>query len=196
MKFFDYFDKKRFVRVSVIIVLLLFLVVFVNTLDITNSRYESIASSAANAKVAFFIVDSGTYEESIYLSDLTPSNELYTYQFTVSNFNSSRRANVNMRYSINFKTTTNLPLTYMIVEGDYTSTSTNIISNESYILDKDGMYYKLMETDSSHTFSYLTDSTHIYTLVINFPSTYKNSPDLYQSLIDLITITINAEQVV
>ena len=75
--FFDMFDKKRFFSVFKIIFLLLLFILAINSLDITYSRYESGAISNAKAKVAFYVMESGTYEQSISLSDIIPSDDEY-----------------------------------------------------------------------------------------------------------------------
>ena len=65
--FLSMFDKKRLVFVSKIIVLFLFLIVTINILGITYSRYESNTSASGAADIAFFIVEPGYYEGTLYL---------------------------------------------------------------------------------------------------------------------------------
>ena len=77
--FFDMFDKKRFFSVFKMIFLLLLFILTINSLDITYSRYESGAISNAKAKVAFYVVEPGTYEQSISLSGIIPSDDVYLY---------------------------------------------------------------------------------------------------------------------
>ena len=72
--FLKNFDTQRFIFVGKIILILLVCVVAYNLVDKTNSRYESNANVSAEASVAFFVVDQGTYEGSISLSGLEPSN--------------------------------------------------------------------------------------------------------------------------
>ena len=195
--FFDMFDKKRFFSVFKIIFLLLLFILAINSLDITYSRYESGAISNAKAKVAFYVVESGTYEQSISLSNLVPSDDVFLYTFTIQNYNGSNRAKVNLNYKVEFRATTNLPLEFLIINGDtYSESSLNIIENDSYIQDENGMYYRKLLTNQTYRLSHESDEVDTYTLVVRFPTQYKDSPEDYQSLIDLFTITINAEQVV
>ena len=195
--FFDMFDKKRFFSVFKMIFLLLLFILAINSLDITYSRYESGAMSNAKAKVAFYVVESGTYEQSISLSNLVPSDDVYLYTFTIQNYKGTSRTKVNMNYQVEFKSTTNLPLEFLIIEGDtYSESSLNIIQNDFYIQDENGMYYRKLLINQTYSFGHESDEVDTYTLVVRFPTQYKDSPEDYQSLIDLFTITINAEQVV
>lgn len=195
--FFDIFDKNRFLSVFRIIVLLLLFVFAINSLNITYSRYESGAISNAKAKVAFYIIEQGTYEQSISLSNMIPSDNAYIYPITVSNYNSSDRSKVSLNYSIEFKATTNLPLEFIIVNSEtYDESSLNIITSDIYFQDNGGMYYRKLLTNQMYTLSHTSDQVDTYILVVKFPIQYKNNPESYQSLIDLFTIRINAEQVV
>lgn len=195
--FFDMFDKNRFFSVFKIIFLLLLFILAINSLDITYSRYESGAISNAKAKVAFYVVESGTYEQSISLSNIVPSDDVYLYTFTIQNYKGTNRTKVNLNYKVEFKSTTNLPLDFLIINGDtYSESSLNIIENDSFIQDESGMYYRKLSTNQTYKLSHESDEVDAYTLVVRFPIQYKDSPEDYQSLIDLFTITINAEQVV
>ena len=159
-------------------------------MEITYSRYSSSAEGNAAANIAFFIVDVGTYENTISLNDLVPSNSDYIYKFNVNNFKNGKRTNVKLDYSIEFTTTTNLPLKYKIYRGEGTE---NVITSSEIIQDGD-MYFNKLNTNQVGSFSYEENQTDVYTLVVNFPITYNDKPDEYQGLIDSFIIKINAEQ--
>ena len=106
-KFFEQFDKKRFMFVARIIFIFVGLAVIVNLVGRTYTRYESNVDINANANVAFFIIDQGTYESSISLNGLVPSNDPVYYTFYVANYKDSKRTKVDMDYKIKFETTTN-----------------------------------------------------------------------------------------
>lgn len=161
-------------------------------MQITYSKYSSSAEGKAAANIAFFIVDVGTYENSISLSNLEPSDQDYIYTFNVNNFKNNKRTNVNLEYTIEFLTTTNLPLTYRIYRGDSTD---NLITSSEFIQDGD-MYFNKLNTDIAGTFTYEQNQTETFTLVVNFPKTYNDKPDEYQSLIDSFIIKINAKQII
>ena len=72
--FFKVFDKKRFMLVSEIIFVFGAMVLIINIIGRTYTRYESRVDVFAQANIAFFVVDQGTYENSISLNELIPSN--------------------------------------------------------------------------------------------------------------------------
>ena len=158
-------------------------------MEITYSKYSSSANGDAAANIAFFIVDVGTYENTISLNNLEPSNNDYIYKFTVNNFKNNKRTNVKLDYNLEFVTTTNLPLTYKI----YKEGTNNIITSNEIIQDGD-MYFNKLSTNEAGSFSYEENQTEEYTLVVNFPITYNDKPDEYQGLIDSFMIKINATQ--
>ena len=197
-EFFSKFDKKRFFLVGKFIFMFVALVIIVNLLDNTYTRYESTVDLSAEATTAFFVIDQGTYEGTIALSNLEPSLTPTYYTFYVANYNAdNKRTDVDLQYTISFETTTNLPLSYEIIrnesfEGNYTS----LIESDTIITDANGVFYHLLSNDNTYTFNYNQNQLDEYTLKVVFPVSYKDSPDLYQGLIELFTIKIHAEQII
>lgn len=182
-------NKTKFLFFFKYIAIFLLVVFIINIMEITYSKYSSSANGDAAANIAFFIVDVGTYENTITLNNLEPSNNDYIYKFTVNNFKNNKRTNVKLDYNIEFVTTTNLPLTYKI----YKEGTNNIITSNEIIQDGD-MYFNKLSTNEAGSFSYEENQTEEYTLVVNFPITYNDKPDEYQGLIDSFMIKINATQ--
>ena len=182
-------NKTKFLFFFKYIAIFLLVVFIINIMEITYSKYSSSAKGDAAANIAFFIVDVGTYENTISLNNLEPSNNDYIYKFTVNNFKNNKRTNVKLDYNIEFVTTTNLPLTYKI----YKEGTNNIITSNEIIQDGD-MYFNKLNTNEAGSFSYEENRTEEYTLVVNFPITYNDKPDEYQGLIDSFMIKINATQ--
>jgi hypothetical protein len=196
-KFYNLFDQKTFNSILRFIIILFVFIFVITGINMTLSRYESSAVSSADAKVAFFIITQGTYQDSITLTGLVPSNTPYTYRFKVSNTDGTNRCQVNMTYTIKFITTTNLPVSYQILRNeDYSATATNIITSDTYRQDDSGTYFRYLTNTSTYSFGYTSDQTDSYVLVVNFPKSYEDNPDSYQSLIDNVAIEINAKQVV
>lgn len=183
-------NKTKFLFFFKYIVIFTLVIFIINIMEITYSKYSSSAEGNAAANIAFFIVDVGTYENTISLNDLEPSNNDYIYKFTVNNFRNGKRTNVKLDYDIEFITTTNLPLTYKIYKEGGTD---NIITDSEIIKDGD-MYFNKLSTNEVSTFSYEENQTEEYTLIVNFPITYNDKPDEYQGLIDSFVIKINARQ--
>ncbi len=182
-------NKTKFLFFFKYIAIFLLVVFIINIMEITYSKYSSSANGDAAANIAFFIVDVGTYENTISLNNLEPSNNDYIYKFTVNNFKNNKRTNVKLDYNLEFVTTTNLPLTYKI----YKEGTNNIITSNEIIQDGD-MYFNKLNTNEAGSFSYEENQTEEYTLVVNFPITYNDKPDEYQGLIDSFMIKINATQ--
>ena len=194
--FFSKFDTKRLKLVGIPTILLLAAILIINVMGVTYTRYESESGLSTVANIAFFIVDTSTQSNSIALEGLTPQAAPFIYRINVSNFDGAKRANVDLTYSITFETTTNLPLTYEIYRNqDYSATASNIISNTSYRQDGD-MYYQTLETSGTRTFVQSSNQTDYYTIAVWFPEGYKDSPDEYAGVIDMISIKVHAEQVV
>jgi hypothetical protein len=193
--FFSVFDRKKFMFIFRLIVILAVFTISVNMINLAYSRFETNALSSAEAKVAFFVVKAGRQENTITLSGLVPSDTPYVYNFQVSNYNLSGRTNVNLNYTVKFTTTTNMPLNYKVLRNqDYSATATNIITSDNLYQDANLVYYHDYLDSTVYNFGYTANQTDNYVLVVTFPSQYKNAPDDYQGLIDLFTITINAEQ--
>lgn len=194
-KLWNNIDKKRFKIVSIITIIFLVLVISTNIIGITYTRYESSAQVQINSKVAYFVAETAIINDTISLDGLTPRSEPFLYEIRVNNFKDSRKANVNIKYNITFQTTTNLPLTYEVLYNeDYSSSRTNIVSSEEFIQEGD-MYFKKLNINKENILDYHNKQSDRYILVINFPKLYENNPE-YAGVIDLITININAEQVV
>ena len=195
--FFEKFDKKRFMFVARIAFIFLGMFVVIRIIGRTYTRYESNVDINANANVAFFIIDQGTYESTISLDGLVPSPDPVYYTFYVANYKDSKRTKVDMDYKIKFETTTNLPLTYEIIRNQtFQGPHTNIIDSTSVRQDDNDVYYRVFTDNDQYSFTHNSNQIDEYVLKVNFPASYKNYPDLYQGVIELFSIIIDAEQVV
>lgn len=195
--FFKKIDKKRFIFVGKIIFIFVALVIIVNVMGETYTRYESEVDLSAEAATAFFVVDQGTYESSISLSGLVPSTQPLYFRFYVANYDqNNRRTNVDLTYTIKFETTTNLPLQYEIVRNQtFNGNYTNIIQNSSLRQDDNGVYYNVFTNNYTYSFGHAQKELDEYILKVTFPESYKDYPDLYQGVIELFSIIIDATQV-
>ena len=192
--FFKKIDKKRFIFVGKIIFIFVAIVIIVNVMGETYTRYESEVDLSAEAATAFFVVDQGTYESSISLSGLIPSTQPLYYRFYVSNYDeNNRKTNVDLTYTIKFETTTNLPLQYEIIRNEtYSGPHTNIIQNSSVRQDDNGVYYNVFTNNNTYSFGHSQKELDEYILKVVFPESYKDYPDLYQGVIELFSIIIDA----
>ncbi len=194
--FFKKFDKKRFMFVAKLAFVFVGLVTIINIIGRTYTRYESNVDINANANVAFFIIDQGTYESSISLDGLVPSPNPIYYTFYVANYKGSKRTKVDMDYKIKFETTTNLPLTYEIIRNQsFSGPHTNIIDATSIRQDDYNVYYRVFTDNDTYSFTHNSNQIDEYVLKVTFPASYKDYPDLYQGVVELFSIIIDAEQV-
>ena len=172
-------------------------VIGVKIIGNTYTKYESNVDLNANANVAFFVIDQGTYENTISLSDLVPSTNPIYYTFYVANYKNDKRTKVDLDYTIKFETTTNLPLTYEIIRNQtFDGPHTNIIDSSTTRQDEDGVFYRVFTDDDEYRFLHSANKVDEYVLKVVFPESYKDYPDLYQGVVELFSIIINAEQVV
>lgn len=195
-KFFSIFDKKRFSFIVKISLIIIFLVIIINIIGLTYSRYSSTAEMYATAQVAFFVVGQTTEQQTITLDGLVPRAEKYLYTINVNNFKAGKRANVDLKYTITFRTTTNLPLSYEVIRNEvYSPTATDIITSRDLELDED-VYYQVLSTTGNRTFLHSANETDQYTIVVTFPVEHKDYPDKYQGKIEMISVIVSAQQIV
>lgn len=188
---FNFNDLKRY---TLFIIILFITIITVSTVKLTQARYETNTRVRINPSLAFMLVDVTTTSGQIKLESIIPSSTPYLYTFNVSNFKENRRANVDLTYSIEIITTTNMPLNFRIFKGQ--NLSQNEIDSDTFTTDEDGMYYRHLVIDDVSVMPYDTNTTDVYTLWVEFPLSYQAYPDLYAGIIDLVDIKINSEQVV
>ena len=193
-KFISNIDKQDFRRYLIFSIILLITIIAVGSFKLTQARYESSTMIKVSPNLAFFVVDVGSQTGQIQLEGMLPREEAYLYTFNVSNFQNGKRANVDLTYSIEIITTTNMPLNFRIFKGS--GSTINEIDSDTINTDTNGVFYRHLLINDVSTFSFNSDSTDIYTLWVEFPVAYKSHPAEYAGLIDLVDIKINAEQVV
>ncbi len=196
-KIFEKIDKKRFIFFGKLIFIFVSIALIFNLAGETYTRYESRVDLSAEAATAFFVVNQGTYESSISLTGLIPSTQPLYYRFYVANYDdNNHRTNVDLTYTIKFETTTNLPLSYEIVRNeDFSGSYTNIIQTSTVRQDTNGVYYNVFSNSNTYSFGHSQNELDEYVLKVVFPPSYKDYPDLYQGVIELFSIIIDASQV-
>lgn len=195
-KLLSRFDKNRLFFVSRLTILFLFLVIAINLLGTSYSKYEAETPATGEAQVAYFIVRPGERIQSLTMDKLVPSNTPNTYYIDIFNYEyddigTKIITNVNLSYAIAFEMTTNLPLNIEIYKDGGT---TNLAQTPIIYQDKDCVYYKRYVVPNKYSFSYGTEDSDRYTIKVTFPLSYKNSPEAYSGAIDLLTVLLNAEQ--
>lgn len=186
---------KDFKRYGLFSVLLLATMIAFGNLKFTQARYESNTLVNITPTIAFFIVDVQSQSGQIKLDNMVPSTTPYLYQFNVSNFDTTnKKANVDLTYSIELITTTNIPLNYKIYKGN--NMTQDVIDSDTTTTDANGVYYRHLVINGASVMNRNTRQTDVYTLWVEFPEQLKNSPAAYSGIIELVDVKINAEQVV
>ncbi len=186
------FDRKMLFRLLILSCMVIITMLSVRHFKFTESKYETRTEVEIVPTIAFFIADVKSYNDSIKLEEIVPRSTPYLYSFTVSNFQGDKKANVDLTYSIEFITTTNLPLNYKLYRGN--DLEHDITSSTSYTTDDDGMYYKRLYISEVSTLRYNAENTDTYVLSVEYPLTYQNNPDDYSGVVELIEIYVHAEQ--
>ena len=186
----DFKDFKKYLFLSILVIVTL---AVLGSVKLTQARYENETMVRVKPTLAFFIVDVQSQSGQIKLDGMVPRSVPYLYSFTVSNFKNSLHANVDLVYTIEIITTTNMPLNFRIFKGNMQS---NEVDVDTITTNDDGVYFRHLVINDVTTMSYRNNITETYTLWVEFPETYKVNADDYAGIIDLVDIKINAEQVV
>lgn len=185
-------SKRIRLYVKLIIIILCFLIVL-RIFTLTLSKYESNSNANADIDIAFYLLKEDYKTMNLNLGKIVPRQEPYIYTFEITNEENGNVAETDIEYSLEIKTTTNLPLSYeLYMNEDYTdSNSRDIITSDKSEKDEDGTYFKSLKTDNQ-ILIHSTPISNIYTLVIYFPKEYNTEE--YQDLIDSIEIHVNSKQ--
>ena len=184
-------EFKRYLFFSILLVVTL---IAFNSLGFTQAKYESSTQVRISPSIAFFIVGVESQTGQIKLDGMVPSAQPYLYSFNVSNFGNGKRADVDLTYSIELITTTNMPLNFRIFKGN--DMVTNEVDSDTVTTDSDGVYFRHLVINDVSTMTYSSDHTDTYTLWVEFPASYNTDAAAYAGVIDLVDIKIDAEQVV
>ena len=187
-------DRRIRLYIKLIIIILCFIVV-IQIFTLTISRYESNSNSNADIDIAFYLLKEDYKSMTLNLGKIVPRVEPYVYNFEITNEENGNIAETDLEYSLEIKTTTNLPLSYKLyMNEDYTNEGAkDIITSDVTEKDEDGTYFRTLKTDNQ-IFIHSTAMSNVYTLVINFPIGYNTEE--YQNIIDSIEINVDSKQII
>lgn len=181
--------KKHFTTGRILIYLLLLTGVGASLVGVSDARYSTVVRGGASATVAAVALDITGNRTSIdlssHLQDMSPGSER-NLVFSVSNQKNGAVSQVTQEYSITVGSTGNLPLTFHL--APQAQTSQGICVNEAGTSNGQNMVWTggLLPCSKSAV-------THTYTLTVRWPSAQSNAA--YASEIDLVTLSVDAEQV-
>lgn len=179
--------KNFYSKIILIFILLVLLVVGIKG---TLARYSSSGKSQADVNVAFYLLKEQELSQTIALEEMMPSDEVYTYTFSVANNDGTNRTETALKYTISIRMTTNLPLTYELYVNNGTE---NLFAGYTTEQDSDGTYFKTI-TSTEETFGFEADEQNTYELKVKFPKEY-NSVE-HQGIIEALEIKVNSQQIV
>lgn len=177
--------KLIYIRCIFIIILLYITVRFIQN---GFARYRSTATSQADVDLAYYFVKAGDISQDLKLERILPRTNKYTYSFSVANYDGNNRTETAIDYTIELKTTTNLPLNYKIYKQGET---TDRITSADVEPDDDGTLFKyIIATGDSFGFS--QNETDYYQIEIEFPEQYNSSE--YEGIVEYLQLTVYSTQ--
>ena len=196
------FNRKRLSISIMLIILVIVLLLFINMDIFTQSRYESVVSSQNSISTAVYLLEDTYQTINVKLPDVIPSNNQYTYSFSVSNYNNDKHSDTNLKYRIHIRTTTNMEIDYDLFKTLDITNATSCVDTNSAIQDSYGTYFRHIYTGYS-TMLYSEDKTDYYTILFTFPQDeddVEDNPDnihdaKYSGIAELIEINIESQQI-
>lgn len=188
-------EKKRFLLLALSLLLLLFLAA--SLLARAYARYESKAKLNANIDRALYIFKEDELAFNLEPEKIVPTDEDFVYKFSISNFNDTNESDVNFSYTLDLRSTTNLPLTIELYRNEVYGTQgiTNILGGSVMKRDVDGAWYRTYKPSDEYVMNYTEKITDVYTLVIKFPKIYAEDTT-YADAIENIEVVIKSKQII
>lgn len=188
-------EKRRFLVFVLFVVFLLFASYYL--LRVAYARYEFRSKLVSNIDKALYIFKSDEIRFNLDPTGIIPSNDPYTYRFSVSNFTETHDSDVDLSYHVTVRTTTNLPITVQLYRNELPTDAgaVNLLTNCQDLQDEDDAWYHVYTINNTYPMYYANQTTDYFTLVINFPLTYA-SDTTYVNSIENIEITLASEQMV
>ena len=184
-------QKLRLIGFGCTLLFVLFLSGFLFSISLAS--YQSQTRLRANIDKALYVLNREKMNFNIDSSKIIPSDDPYTYKFSVSNYTEDKESDFNIVYNLKIKTTTNLPLTLELYKN--TDLNNNILYNAEIKQDVDGSYYKVYSVSDDVLMEYKDKVIDVYTLSIDFPKSY--AEDLtYADCIEAIEVILDSSQAV
>ncbi len=193
IKYFE--EKKRFLLFSVAILLLFFLAFYI--LNRTFGSYESNARLNAGIDQALYIFKDDELSFNLDPEQIVPSNDPYVYKFSVQNYDTDHDTDVDLQYTVDVRTTTNLPITVKLYRNELYNAAgaTNLLGSPVIKKDSDNAFYRTYSTLGPYDMAYTAEVKDVYTIVIDYPVTYRDY-EVYADYIENIEITLKSKQVI
>ncbi len=161
----------------------------ITTIRFTMSRYRSRGHSDANVDLAFYLFKEESISQELKLESILPRELPYEYNIYVANHDDTDRTETAIQYTIQLKTTTNLPLNFSVYKDD--NTSEDLVTGIETKKDEDGTYFKYIDVQGG-SFGFRNNEEATYKLQVTFPKIYNQSE--YEGIVEYVQITIKSNQ--
>lgn len=186
------FNKKR-LSISLMLFILVGLLLIFLSMDIfTSSRYETAVTSQNSIRTAIYLLDDTYQTVNVRLPDVVPDNSQYKYSFSVSNYNEDDHADINIKYRVHIRTTTNMEIEYDLFNTLDIDDAESYVSSNTVVQDYNGTHFRHIYT-AYNTMLYSEDKTDYYTILFTFPDDFINSK--YSGIAEMIEINIESTQI-
>lgn len=153
------------------------------------AKYRSTAKSSADVDLAFYMFKEEDISQDLKLESILPREEPYEYTFSVANNDGKDRTETAIHYTIELKTTTNLPLTFKVYDSrDMTN---DLVESAEPKADDDGTYFKYIKVAGGNL-GFQQDEQVTYKIQVVFPKEYNLAQ--YEGIVEYVQITIKSTQ--
>ena len=119
--------------IMIVAIILVAILLFPSTL----SMYSSDGEGDADVDIAYSLLHADSLSSTIRLENIVPSDDYQNYDFVIRNYEDDDAGNhniidVNMKYYVDIKATTNLPIEYILYDdkGTMLAKNTDILEDE------------------------------------------------------------------
>lgn len=180
--------KAKLIYIRLVFLILMIIVTF-SLIRSTRAKYKSSAQSDANVDLAFYLFKEESISQDLKLESILPRATPYNYTFSVANNDGTDRTETSIVYTMELKTTTNLPLEFHVY--NQTDLTTDLVTQTETVQDEDGTYFKKIKV-SGGEFGFLQNEQATYVIKVEFPERYNVSD--YEGIIEYIQLTIKSSQ--
>ena len=179
-------NKKKIAGTLIFLIIVLGITLLV--LQRTGAIFQTTTESEASLDIAFYCIEEDYQSMTLKLDDIIPRTAPYTYNFSVSNNNGTKRTETNLTYDLTIRTTTNLPINFSLYD---TNNGATLIGIETITQDDDNTYFRYINIPQRE-FGFVNNQTDNSRISIVLPTTYRS--DDYQDIIELVEINVDSKQ--
>lgn len=182
-----------------IFILSIFMLLFLGLILIKKSFSSYVSDSDINLNIAsaVYVFEEDLQTFTLNLGGMIPSDEPYVYQFSIANYTTEKRSDVNIEYTISALATTNLPLSYELYRNENYDDpgAVDIITSNEIVSDSDSTWYRKIDVSTVYNMYFNSNTSDIYYLVVYFPKVYSETIS-FQGVIENIEVSVNSKQIV